>query len=306
MSKLPIKYSSVNVIPSPAFRKFITSRFSRDSRLPITIQNICKNNLSKCSKIEAEAPEKAVEFTEEEYEFMKAQNEENNLMNCDLDDVNSVEADAKSDDILKSSSQNTSASTLTLSLNDLKWLHQALNRLRKGDPDVPYLHELMEDCEMVLPKNEIQERNPELEARCQKLRKQQEAKEYQAMTRNVDNVRTLMPQDTIAYQMKQINRQLIAVAQFIFSVAAGFAFGFIGIELIIGQLDFGFRLLLGIMIALIIALAEIYFLAKKLNEEYEQQTIQPEATETGKRKVVESIEITSKTSPKAKGKLHQD
>lgn len=37
----------------------------------------------------------------------------------------------------------------------------------------------------------------------------------------------------------------------------------------IGDLDFGFRLLLGILCALIIALAEIYFLAKKLNEEYD-------------------------------------
>lgn len=64
-----------------------------------------------------------------------------------------------------------------------------------------------------------------------------------------------------------MNRQLVAVAQFIFSVLAGFAFGFIGIELIIGDLDFGFRLLLGIIIALIIALAEIYFLAKRLSED---------------------------------------
>lgn len=67
--------------------------------------------------------------------------------------------------------------------------------------------------------------------------------------------------------VKEMNKQLIAVAQFIISVLAGFAFGFIGIELIVGNLDFGFRLLLGVMFALIIALAEIYFLAKKLNED---------------------------------------
>lgn len=66
--------------------------------------------------------------------------------------------------------------------------------------------------------------------------------------------------------MKQINRQLIAVFQFIVSVITGFVFGFIGIELIIGSLDFGFRLLLGIICGLIIALADLYFLAKKLNE----------------------------------------
>lgn len=72
--------------------------------------------------------------------------------------------------------------------------------------------------------------------------------------------------------MKQINRQLIAIAQFIFSVITGFVFGFLGIELIIGNLDFGFRLLLGIICALIIALAELYFLAKKLNENLEFDT----------------------------------
>lgn len=70
----------------------------------------------------------------------------------------------------------------------------------------------------------------------------------------------------ILFSVKQINKQLIAVAQFIFSVIAGFAFGFIGVELIVGNLDFGFRLLLGIICALIVALAEIYFLALKLSE----------------------------------------
>lgn len=64
-----------------------------------------------------------------------------------------------------------------------------------------------------------------------------------------------------------MNRHLIAVFQFILSVLAGFAFGFIGVELIIGNLDFGFRLLLGIICSLTIALAELYFLAKKLNED---------------------------------------
>lgn len=84
--------------------------------------------------------------------------------------------------------------------------------------------------------------------------------------------------------MKQINRHLIAVLQFIFSVAAGFAFGFIGVELIVGNLDFGFRLLLGIIVALVIALAEIYFLAKKLNEEYdipEEKLLEPKSNGTG-------------------------
>lgn len=54
------------------------------------------------------------------------------------------------------------------------------------------------------------------------------------------------------------------------STAAGFLFGFMGIELMLSStFDLGFKLLLGIIFALIIALAEIYFLAKKLSEDFE-------------------------------------
>lgn len=70
--------------------------------------------------------------------------------------------------------------------------------------------------------------------------------------------------------VKQINKQLIAVLQFVISTAAGFLFGYLGIELMLSTtFDMGFKLLLGIICALIIALAEIYFLAKKLSEDFE-------------------------------------
>lgn len=58
------------------------------------------------------------------------------------------------------------------------------------------------------------------------------------------------------------------------STAAGFLFGFMGIELMLSTtFDLGFKLLLGIIFALIIALAEIYFLAKKLSEDYFEQPL---------------------------------
>lgn len=72
--------------------------------------------------------------------------------------------------------------------------------------------------------------------------------------------------------MKQLNRQGLAVIQFIITVLSAFAFGLEGIQLMIGPLQFGFRLLLGIIFGLIVALAEIYFLAKKLNEDNQQET----------------------------------
>ncbi|CAB0014408.1 unnamed protein product [Nesidiocoris tenuis] len=133
--------------------------------------------------------------------------------------------------------------------------------------DGPWLHELLSTAELELPQPYVPPRNPVLEARCQRLRAQIAEQEYKKMTKNVDNSRVHHPEDTIQYQLNIINRQLIAVFQFVVSVATGFTFGFYGIQLMTGDLDFGFRLLLGVICSLIIALAEIYFLAKKLAED---------------------------------------
>lgn len=161
-----------------------------------------------------------------------------------------------------------SDSEILLSISDIKWLYQYLQHGGvKKDGTVVYIHELLEGSEIKLPELEVIPRNPELEARIQKLKVEQAEREYKAMTKAVDGVRVRLPEDSIGYQLKQINRQLIAVLQFVFSVVAAFVFGFLGIQLIVGELDFGFRLLLGVICGLIVALAEIYFLAKKLSEE---------------------------------------
>uniref|UniRef100_A0A1B6KIT6 Endoplasmic reticulum-based factor for assembly of V-ATPase n=1 Tax=Graphocephala atropunctata TaxID=36148 RepID=A0A1B6KIT6_9HEMI len=149
---------------------------------------------------------------------------------------------------------------LKLTVSEVRWIRENVKL------DVA-LHEWLGRCRIELPEPPVIPRNPELEARVQRLKLEQQERDYQNMTRNVDTVRSKYPDDSIASQVKEINRQLIAVLQFVVSVGAGFAFGFIGVELIVGDLDFGFRLLLGVMCALIIALAEIYFLAKQLAED---------------------------------------
>ncbi|KAF7993362.1 hypothetical protein HCN44_007865 [Aphidius gifuensis] len=157
---------------------------------------------------------------------------------------------------------------LVIKLGDINWMDGYLKNYRDKSNDKVYLHELLSGGRLILPEPKVTPRNPILEARVQKLQAQQDARDYEAMTKGVDSHRKNLPEDTLAYQMKEINRHLIAVAQFIFSVIAGFLFGYIGIEYGIGPQDFGFKLLLGIICALIVALAEIYFLAKKLNEEH--------------------------------------
>ncbi|XP_058127970.1 uncharacterized protein LOC131291263 [Anopheles ziemanni] len=274
MDKLPIRDPTINLVPTSELRKFIGSL----KLTPSTPDNIRKIhtafNTSKGKKESKPASRKddatndlpaVVGFTEKELAFIKQHVTDSASARDGLEHANYTLQHSKNG----TDPRPKGATGNVLKVDDIKWLYAALKQMRQSDPATPYLHTLLSGCQMELPINPIQERNPVLEARCQRLRKEQEDREYHRMTKNVDSVRKHMPEETIAYQMKQINRHLIAVAQFVFSVAAGFAFGFIGIELIIGQLDFGFRLLLGIIIALIIALAEIYFLAKKLNEEYE-------------------------------------
>ncbi|ETN63645.1 hypothetical protein AND_004638 [Anopheles darlingi] len=165
-------------------------------------------------------------------------------------------------------SNQANASRIRLDLNDLKWLYTSLAQMRGYDASVPYLHSLLADCWIVLPERSEQDPSSVCsEVDCaQKVRKEKQV-ENQQMTRSSDTARKPMPGDTIDFPLKHLNRHLLAVAQFACSVVAGFVFGFIGIELLVGQLDFGFRLLLGVMIGLIVALSEIYFLAQKLNEE---------------------------------------
>jgi len=62
-----------------------------------------------------------------------------------------------------------------------------------------------------------------------------------------------------------MNSGLIAVFQFVISLACAFFFGFVGIELFIGNLQLAVRLGLGIGSALIVGAAELYFLAINLD-----------------------------------------
>lgn len=89
-----------------------------------------------------------------------------------------------------------------LTTPDIDWLYNYLQSKKSNNIDVPYLHELLAGANIEVPDNKVIKRNPILEARCVKLRKQQEAREYRKMTKTVDNVRLKFPEDSIAYQSK--------------------------------------------------------------------------------------------------------
>lgn len=251
--KAALNNSSITILPSEKLIKRICDLHQYDD----APSNICAIRATKSKTVTNTITIPETVITESDRIFLKS---------LDLDPVALSTYDK----------ENVKNSKVVLKLSDLIWLSSKL-REENSDNENCYLHDLLWGSEVILPKNEEIPRNKELDARCSLLKIQQENREYKAITKNVDSIMKPLPEDTISYQIKQINKQLIAVFQFIVSVLTGFLFGFHGIELLVGSLDFGFRLLLGVICSLTIALAELYFLAKTLNEDYRQE-VQVETT----------------------------
>lgn len=117
---------------------------------------------------------------------------------ADLKNVSKAEAKRR-----RAKARDQEVARITLSLNDLKWLNMLLSKRRDAGESSEYLHELLVGSQLILPRNAVIERNPELEARCARLRREQENQTYQAMTKNVDNNRRMAPDDTIGSQSKR-------------------------------------------------------------------------------------------------------
>ena len=144
-----------------------------------------------------------------------------------------------------------------LTVEDVKWIHQAV-------PNIP--PSLLLSCSLHLPSPVFAERDPELEARCQKLRAEQENRDYRALTNNVRRDREA-EEEPIKKQFKEINSFLLLIVQFVVSVICSFMFGFLGPYYLYGKTDLGGRLLAGIICAFIVGCADMYFVIRQLLEE---------------------------------------
>lgn len=87
-----------------------------------------------------------------------------------------------------------------LKVCDINWLNQYLKQKRENDETTVYLHDLLEGSDIKLPEPDIIPRNPELEARIQRLKAEQANRDYKTMTKKVDAIRAKLPEDSIAYQ----------------------------------------------------------------------------------------------------------
>jgi len=172
---------------------------------------------------------------------------------------------------LKNNEELSEASAL-LTVKDIRWIYERRDRIREMDNPVfkdLHFHELIKHCAMVLPEPKFPPRNPELEARIQRLKAEQANREYRRMTENVDGRQGISKQsadEPIGKQIKELNNYLLPILQFVISVVCSFVFGYMAPYYIRGVSNSGTRLLSGILCGFVVGVADLYFVVKFMLE----------------------------------------
>ncbi|CAH1233797.1 TMEM199 [Branchiostoma lanceolatum] len=141
-------------------------------------------------------------------------------------------------------------------------------RLEDGEKK-QYLHELLEGSDVFFPPVETPPRNPELVARLERLKREQENRQYAQMTRDMGKQPGQGALSDFGSEAKEVKVYLMALINFMVSVAAAFTFGYVGSEYAFGA-SVTLRVMTGIILATMVAMADIYFMAKVVEEEVER------------------------------------
>ena len=126
------------------------------------------------------------------------------------------------------------------------------------------LHELLTGSEIQFPTVESPPRNPQLEARIQRLKAEQSQRSYDAMTRNVKGKSqgNNIAEQSVGAQLKTMNTHILSMFNFFVTIAGSFAFAYKATEYSMEKPNFAAQLLSGLIVATIVFIADIYFLIK--------------------------------------------
>ncbi|XP_075850437.1 vacuolar ATPase assembly protein VMA12 isoform X2 [Microcebus murinus] len=124
-----------------------------------------------------------------------------------------------------------------------------------------YLHELLEGSEIYLPEN------PELVARLEKIKIQLANEEYKRITRNVtcQDSRHGGTLSDLGKQVRSVKALVIAVFNFIVTVAAAFVCTYLGSQYIFTEM--APRVLAALIVASVVGLAELFVMVRAMEGE---------------------------------------
>lgn len=126
-----------------------------------------------------------------------------------------------------------------------------------------YLNEWLEGSTLHLPAYEPPPRNPELEARIQRLKAEQANREYKEMVRSVDKEQKL-DTDSFGKEVKAMNSHILSFINFVVTVGGAFAFGYKATEYTFsGNNAFLAQMMTGLLFASVVFCADLYFLIRE-------------------------------------------
>ncbi|GFV86241.1 transmembrane protein [Trichonephila clavipes] len=124
------------------------------------------------------------------------------------------------------------------------------------------IHEILENCELLLCSTPPPPRNAELEERISKLKAEQANKEYKSMTQN------LLPREktieSFREDIKSMQSQIIAVINFVLTVGGSFCFVYKAVEYALPQENIPAQTLMAVLASTVVAVADLYFLLKTI------------------------------------------
>ncbi|XP_054710673.1 transmembrane protein 199-like [Uloborus diversus] len=125
-----------------------------------------------------------------------------------------------------------------------------------------FLHEFLEGSEIDFLQTPPIQRNPELAARVEKLKAEQANAEYRKMTK------TISPQskhsENFRDDIKAVTSQVTAIINFVLSIGGSFFFAYKAVEYALPQQNIPAQVLMGIITSTVVALADLYFLARTI------------------------------------------
>lgn len=147
---------------------------------------------------------------------------------------------------------------LRLTTEEVEWCHTKIRENSRPER----IHELLTESQIILPKYEPPPRNPELEARIQKLRFEQENREYRNMTKSVDPTyqKENLGLGEIGKDIRTVNQHIISGMQYLLSVVGTFFAIFIAVGM--ATPDYGVRALVASISAVIVGIAELFFIIR--------------------------------------------
>ncbi len=146
-----------------------------------------------------------------------------------------------------------------------------VQQLLKSSESQLRVHALLQGAKIQFPKpEELPPRNPELEARIGKIKRNLENEEYKRMTENVDcGQRGSNPrekQDSFGQELRGMNRQLTMVLNTVLTVGSCFFFVYKGVGFMYPELaDGAAPVIFAVLAAFVVLLADLYFIAKSIS-----------------------------------------